>query len=463
MSVEAASYPASTISKYPAGSLRELLRISIPLMLTFFSGNFLILCDRFFLGHFSVESMEGAVAASALILLFQQPLARIASMTQVFIGTNFGAGRYHLLGELVWQMIWFSLFSMVLTLPLSYFIAPLIFGEGAIASHASSYFYPLVWANFLLPVSIALSSFYIGQGRTKAVCLSTFLMHGINIALDPLLIFGVDGVLEPMGARGAAIATVIAQGIFCALLFIPFLQKKRRNVFGTDHYKFNWSTFWEFLRVTLPRAFARIIALCAWVATMTLFLNKGGNYLHIFSIGVTLCCFVNFINDGMQQGIITIASNLIGAKNYPAIWKLIRSSFILLTCSSLLLFVPFVLFPEALSSLFPQIASENLLPIFSQACFWFWAYLICYGYNVIGMGILISSKDTVFQLIIIPFIWIAAYLPCYYALYVWNWPPAHLWSIMGWECLIFGSICMLRCLKEKWRLQPLETATKTQV
>ena len=451
MLTQATASPVSQLTKYSAGSLKELLRISIPLMLTFFSGNFLMLCDRFFLGHYSVESMEGAVTASALIILFQQPLMRIASMTQVFVGTNFGASRHHLLGELVWQMIWFSLFSMVITLPLAFFIAPLIFGEGFIASHASSYFYPLAWANFLFPLSIALSSFYIGRGKTKVVFLSTLLMHVINIGLDPLLIFGIKGILPPLGAQGAAIATAIAQGSYCTLLFVLFLGKEKRALYKTDNYAFKWRPFWELLRVALPRAASRLIVLSAWVAAATLFLAKGGDYMHIFSIAATLTCFFNFINDGMHQGIVTLASNLIGAKNYQPIWKVVRSAFILLITSSLLLLIPFVFYPEILAFLFPKIVDANFLPIFKQACLWIWAYFVCYGFNAIAMGILTSSKDTLFHLIVIPSIWLTTYLPLYYAINAWNWPPEQLWSVMAWDCLVFGTIFFLRALKEKWR------------
>ena len=43
----------------------------------------------------------------------------IAGMAQVFVGDLKGKGQQRLIGPYIWQMIWFSFFTMLLTYPLS--------------------------------------------------------------------------------------------------------------------------------------------------------------------------------------------------------------------------------------------------------------------------------------------------------------------------------------------------------
>ena len=61
-------------------------------------------------------------------------------------------------------------------------------------------------------------------GHTKLSMISQATGAGINIILDPIFIFGHFG-MEPMGARGAAIATVIGQiaaGVLSIILNVKF-------------------------------------------------------------------------------------------------------------------------------------------------------------------------------------------------------------------------------------------------
>jgi len=75
--------------------------------------------------------------------------------------------------------------------------------------------------SFSTPFSFLILNFigvYNGAGRSNIpfVLVSSGLI--LNILLDPLLIFGIPGVFNGMGVKGAAIATVISQGVVVILL-----------------------------------------------------------------------------------------------------------------------------------------------------------------------------------------------------------------------------------------------------
>lgn len=349
-------------------------------------------------------------------------------------------------------MIWFSFLSMCVMLPLGLWVAPYFFEGSIIKESGLDYFNTLLYVNFLFPLGTALSCFYIGRGKTKIIFIITFFSHLINISLDFILIFGIKGFIKPMGAEGAAISTAIAQGFFCLVLFLFFLRKKEREQYGSGNYRFKWDSFWNCTRVGLPRAIARIIILTSWAGIVRIMTFKGGDYLLVLSIGGTMFLLFTFINDGMCQGMITIASTFIGSKNYGDIWKLIRTSAIFLGITTLLLTLPYLIFPEVTLSFFSLGAvSENTMEILKRSLLWLWIFFFCYGFNAIGLSLITASRDAAFYMFVITFVWLTSYVPAYFAMNVWNCSPDILWLIMAFDSFVYGLIFIHRASKEKWK------------
>jgi putative MATE family efflux protein len=69
------------------------------------------------------------------------------------------------------------------------------------------------------------SGIYIGSGRSDIPFFFNAIGLLCNIALDPLLIFGM-GPFPVMGTKGAALATILSQGVVL-LLFILHLKRKK--------------------------------------------------------------------------------------------------------------------------------------------------------------------------------------------------------------------------------------------
>jgi len=96
--------------------------------------------------------------------------------------------------------------------------------ETAIALEAAGYLRIIAIGIPVIFLILNFSGIYIGSGRSDIPFYFNATGLVINIVLDPLLIFGV-GPFPVMGVRGAALATLLSQGVVLAL-FIRHLKRK---------------------------------------------------------------------------------------------------------------------------------------------------------------------------------------------------------------------------------------------
>jgi len=106
-----------------------------------------------------------------------------------------------------------------------YFTIPTLvwlFGASdATAPYAVTYGRIYVLGAVFVLITMGMNTFITTQGFAKISMLTTVIGAGINIVLDPILIFGLD-----MGVAGAAVATVLSQAV-SAVWILLFLTGKK--------------------------------------------------------------------------------------------------------------------------------------------------------------------------------------------------------------------------------------------
>ncbi|MBI3212078.1 MAG: polysaccharide biosynthesis C-terminal domain-containing protein, partial [Simkania negevensis] len=259
---------SSQLTRYPEGSFRELMTLVLPIMLSLLSGSLMGFCDRLFLSHYSLDALKAVSSANYLCILFQVVPMRVATMNQVYVSKHIGSDQKELAGAYTWQMIWFSLFSMLFTLPLSKLAAPLFFNHSEIAHLGKLYFFPLMYVNFLFPLGGVLAAFYIGKGKPLIVAAVTLMANLLNILLNYCLIFGIKGWIPSLGISGAAIATALSQTVYCAILFCLFLKEDKE--YQTKDFSFKRKLFWNCIQTGVPRALGKMSTLIAWASGVAL-------------------------------------------------------------------------------------------------------------------------------------------------------------------------------------------------
>ncbi len=447
---------AGGLTKYAPGSLKELISISFPMIITALSGNLMLFLDRIILGHYSLDAMNAIAAAGTAVFTFAFGAFGIASISEVFVGQANGAKKYQDIGAPVWQMIWFSLMTGVL-----FSIITLFFADNILAKpfHAEGlgYFKILMYTAFLIPLHGALAGFFVGRGKVYLVTTAVVIGNAVNLILDIVLVFGIDDWIPSMGAAGAGIATAIGEFIQVIIIFSVFLAPKYKNSFKTWQYKFNKGIFKDCLRIGTPSSISHTLELTAWYVIFIFMGWVSTDYVTVLQIGQTVFIFLAFFVDGLQRGVMALCSNAIGEQKYGKIGEVFKKAIqfhlvVSAVFAIFLIFMPNLLIQGFLSDEVMGVTSKIIIKEIEMAFIWVWVYLVLDGLVWIVIGILTAAGDTKFVMLISAAgAWLFAVLPVYIFIVIFKREAHIVWQMTAFYGFMNLIFFYLRYRSGKWK------------
>ncbi len=210
----------------PIGKL--MVRLAIPTVIAQLVNMLYNIVDRIYIGHMPGDgslALTGVGVCMPLIIIVSAFAAFVSSggapRASISMGRGDMEGAEKILGGCVTLQIGISAVLTVVMLIWNRDLL-LIFGasENTIA-YASAYMNVYALGTVFVELTLGLNAFITAQGFATAGMLTVLIGAVVNIALDPLFIFGLN-----MGVRGAALATVISQGISCVWV-VAFLRGKK--------------------------------------------------------------------------------------------------------------------------------------------------------------------------------------------------------------------------------------------
>ena len=219
------------------------MNIALPLVISTASWTVMHFCDRVFLMRFSKQAFAAAMPAGMVYFtLFCFPMSLTGYVT-TFVAQYFGAGERKRIGTVTWQGVWIGIIAgplFLATIP----IANAIFANSdhgtEIQRLESLYYQTMALGAGGGIISVALSSFFTGIGKTRVVMFVNAFAALMNIGLDVIFIFGLLGIPR-LGIVGAAIATVIAQWIKVVCYVFVIRRCELAVPFGFANWRVDWT------------------------------------------------------------------------------------------------------------------------------------------------------------------------------------------------------------------------------
>lgn len=377
------------------GTLGSLFRFFLPIFLMSLIGTLTPFFEKLLFGTLSSEALTASVDVNMIARIFQLVFISAASLSQVYVGRWYGSREYHQIGPGVWQLMWFSLLSCLITLPLGFWIGELYFKEEEIALLARPYLYTYLGMNFLFPLRATLTGFYLGLGKASSVTGWTIASEALQLIISFFLIKGIQGWVPSLGLMGGAISHLAIQTMLCLFLFMHFFKTDADQVYKTRYWKWQPRLFWDLIKPGFFRAASHILQAPSWAAIAYLMTQMGNPYDLVLSTGITLFYFLACIGNSIQTTIMTYHAQLIGAKAYHLLYPSIKSCYQLIGVVFVILGVPMLFFSGPMYRLlFPHLFLESALMNLLPKVIWMTLLTGAIG-NTLN-GVLLAFKDTRF-------------------------------------------------------------------
>ena len=336
------------MNKLTEGSiLRALVKLSIPLILTNILQTAYNLTDTFWVGRLGSEAVAAVSLAFPIVFMIISLGSGMAIAGSILVAKRYGAKDADAVAHISTQTF-FSVLSISLLLAfLGYWIAPVLVGmmkvEPAVYDDAVAYLKITFLGLPPLFIYLTFQSLMRSIGNVKLpfyIVLSTVLL---NLALDPLFIFGWDDIVPAAGVKGAAIATVGTQ-ILSALigLYILFRGKQGIKIRLSD-YRPDFSLVKELFKLGFPVSIEQVSRALGIFMMVLLVTHFGTMVLASYGIGSRILSFIIIPAFGLGMATSTLVGQNIGAKQYDRVKKTLQLSlkiaFGTLTVIGLLLFV----------------------------------------------------------------------------------------------------------------------------
>ena len=367
----------------PVGRL--LWKLAVPTVIAQLVNMLYNIVDRIYIGHMpgSGNLALTGVGVCMPIILFVSAFAALigaggAPRASIFMGKGDPDSAEKTLGSCFTLQ---AIVSLILTALLLLFAEPMLMAFGASENtigYAADYMSVYALGTIFVQLTLSMNAYITAQGFARTGMLTVLIGAALNILLDPLFIFVLN-----LGVRGAALATILSQGVSCVWV-VSFLCSKKSTI----------RILRENLRVrkavVLPcialgaapfimQSSESVISVCF----NSSLLRYGGDVaVGAMTILTSVMQFAMLPLQGLAQGAQPITSFNFGARNVGRVKQTFR---LLLTVSliySVSLWALIQLFPQAFASLFTADAallafSAKALRIYCGALFIFGIQLAC--------------------------------------------------------------------------------------
>ena len=311
-----------------AVNFKTINKLAIPATIAGIAEPILSITDTAIVGNIPVDGLESLAAAGivgSFLSMLIWVLGQTRSAISAIISQYLGAGRLDEVKTLPAQAIFLNIALSIIILLSTIFVIEDIFrllnATGKILDYCVKYYGIRVWGFPLTLFTFAVFGIFRGLQNTYWTMLIAITGAVLNIFLDFLLVYGVEGLITPMYLEGAAYASLISQGVMALMTFIFLIVKTDISL----KLRFPLHPELGKLVVMSLNLFVRALALnAALILAVREAAALGDRYIGAHTIAINLWLFSSFFIDGYGAAGNIMGGKLLGAKDYDGLWKLAK-------------------------------------------------------------------------------------------------------------------------------------------
>ncbi|MEM6876977.1 MAG: MATE family efflux transporter [Bacteroidota bacterium] len=374
---------------FTSGSIRRAMALlAIPMMLEMAMESIFSLVDTYFVGKVSTEALTtiGLTEVSLTIIYSLGIGLSIAPMAMIarFIGEKEPQNAAKAARQAIWLAIGVSLLIAVPGTIYAPDLLRLMGGSEKVVAEGVTYTRIMYASNMVIMLLFLLNGVFRGAGEATKAMRVLWLANGINIILDPILIFGL-GPIPAMGVTGAAVATTIGRSVGVGYQLYLLLGGRSVVNLSLGRWGLDMDMMRRLVRIASTGAFQYIIASASWIVLMRIVAETGGDATVAgYQVAIRLVIFTFLPAWGLANATATFVGQNLGADQANRAEKGVWMSLKLITAYMLIVGIIYVLAAEPLVYAFAEAEEARQPGVLSLRIFGF-------GYALVGAGMAFSN------------------------------------------------------------------------
>lgn len=357
--------------------------LAIPMILEMMMESAFAIVDIFFvakLGEYAIATV--GLTESVIVLTYAVGFG-ISMAATALVSRRFGEKEYEEAGSATFQLLLVGgVISVFLGIGGWIFAGDLLKIMGAepqVVESGTNYARIVFAGNTAIMMLFLINGAFRGAGQAHHAMRSLWIANGLNIVLDPLLIFGI-GSWNGFGLDGAAIATTLGRSIGVMYqLYHLFIGKHKLRILRKN-ITVRWETIRKIIDLSVGGMGQFLIDSLSWVALTRMNAEFGSAALAGYTIAFRVLLFTILPAWGLSGAAATLVGQNLGAKKIrraeQAVWLTTRYNVIFMASVTGI----YILFSQALAGFFTDI--PEVQKVAAQGL---WVIALGYVFFAVGM------------------------------------------------------------------------------
>ena len=304
---------------------KEILRLSIPAIISNITVPILGLSDTTISGHLGSELYIGAIAVGTMMFnvvfwLFGFLRMGTTGLTAQAYGARDNDECRKLLVRACALGLMIGVVILLLHIPIRWLLLLLISPEGQVADYASDYFNICIWGAPALLFNMAVMGWFLGVQNTVVPMIISVSVNIVNIILSLCFVFLFD-----MGFEGVAYGTMISNwvGVGIAILYVlKFYEWRFPKICRTDILQL--SDMGRFFKINTDIMFRSACIMSVSLTVTSIGAQLGALTLAANAIIMQFFILFSYFMDGFAFAAEALSGKFVGARDLHNLKRVIN-------------------------------------------------------------------------------------------------------------------------------------------
>ena len=374
--------------EYTSGSIgRAVVLLAIPMVLEMGMESLFVVVDIFFVAKLGADAVTAVGLTEAVLTLLYAIAIGLSTGATALVARRIGERNVEAARIVAVQAIWVAVGLALVTAAIGILYAEevleLMGASPEVVAGGVGYTMVMLGGSVTILLIFMLNAVFRGAGDAVIAMRVLWVANGINIVLDPLLIFGV-GPFPELGVMGAAVATTTGRGVGVLYQLYCLSRTESRIRLKLTDLGLRAQVMLRLLRVSLPGAFQYTIAMSSYIFLMRVISAYGSSAVAGFTIGIRIFAFTFLPAWGFSNAAATLVGQNLGAgepeRAERSVWITAKYNAAFLVMVALV----FIFVPEPIVRFF---TSDPVVVAYGVDCLRY----VSYGYGFYAVGLVVTQ------------------------------------------------------------------------